>query len=313
MKKITGTFPSASGLCNVHFYIYTPEDPKAVVMFSHGKSEYLERYEEFAKFLCRNGIAFCGNDHIGHGKSVLNEGMHGYFGDERGYINMVRDLHRMRKLVDEKFPKLPKILIGHSMGSFLARILLSKYHEHKWAAALIMGTAGSMPGEGLFSKLIDVLAKIKGMGSPQASAEKLFAKIYGIRIHDKRTLNDWLSRDEANVDKFNADPMCQYPFTMAAFRDLMDAMLCSNSKPVIENAPTDIPIMFMSGGMDPIGEYGKGVIKAAKLYEDHGCRVNLHIYEEARHELLFETNRDEVMSDILEFINGAIGESKETN
>lgn len=306
MKKITGKFPSASGLCYVHFYIYTPENPKAVLMLSHGKSEYLERYEGFAKFLCDNGIALCGNDHIGHGKSVSDEDMHGYFGKERGYINMVRDLHRMRRVADKKFPVIPKILMGHSMGSFLARIYLAKYPEDKWNAALIMGTAGSMPGSPIFSKMIDVLEKINGSERPQEWSEKLFAQIYGIRVENKRTPNDWLSRDPENVDRFNDDPLCQYPFTMAGFRDLMDAMLFCNSAPIIENTPTDMPIMFMSGSMDPIGEYGSGVQKAIDKYVNHGCNVSVHIYNDARHELLFELNRDEVMNDILEFISSII-------
>lgn len=306
MKKITGKFPSSSGLCDVHFYIYTPENPKAVVMLSHGKSEYLERYESFARFLCDNGIALCGNDHIGHGRSVSNENMYGYFGKERGYINMVRDLHRMRRVVDKKFPNIPRILMGHSMGSFLARIYLAKYPRDKWNAAVIMGTAGSMPGSPVFSKMINVLEKLKGSEEQQDSAEKLFAKIYGLRVEDKRTPNDWLSRDPENVDRFNADPLCQHSFTMAGFRDLMSAMLFCNSSPVIENTPTDIPIIFMSGSMDPIGEHGKGVRKAIRMYEDHGCNVKVHIYKDARHELLFEINRDEVMSDILEFISGII-------
>lgn len=304
MKKITGKFPSASGLCNVHFYIYTPEKPRAVMMLSHGKSEYFERYEGFAEFLCANGIALCGNDHIGHGRSVYNEEMYGYFGEERGYINMVRDLHRMRKIVDKKFPDLPKILMGHSMGSFLARIYLAKYPEDKQDAAIIMGTTGSTPGSPVFSKLINVLKKLKGSNTPQDAAEKLFAKIYGLRVKDKRTSNDWLSRDPENVDKFNSDPLCQHPFTMAGFRDLMDAMLFANSAPVIESTPIDVPIIFMSGDMDPIGEYGDGVRKAVKLYEKQGCDIRkVYLYEGARHELLFELNRDEVLNDILEFIN----------
>lgn len=307
MKKITGKFPSASGLCDVHFYIYTPGKPKAVLMLSHGKSEYLERYECFAKFLCGNGIALCGNDHIGHGKSVSDESMYGYFGKERGYINMVRDLHRMRRIVDKRFPNIPKILMGHSMGSFLARIYLAKYSEDKWNAALIMGTAGSMPGSPIFSKMINVLEKLKGSELPQESSEKLFAKIYGLRVENKRTPNDWLSRDPENVDRFNNDPHCQHPFTMAGFRDLMDAMLFCNSNTVIENTPKDVPIMFMSGGMDPIGEYGDGVQKAIDKYIKYGCNVSrVHIYKDARHELLFELNRGEVLNDILEFIKETI-------
>ncbi len=306
MEKITGKFPSASGLCDVHFYIYTPENPKAVVMFSHGKSEYLERYEEFAKFLCDNGVAFCGNDHIGHGNSISDKDMLGYFGSERGYINMVRDLHRMRRVVDKKFPNIPHILMGHSMGSFLARIYLSKYHDDRWNGAVIMGTAGAMTASGPFSKIINAAAKRHGEKYRHEFGTNLVFGMFNLRTKNKRTPNDWLSRDESNVDRFTNDPRCNYVFTVAGYRDLMNAMLVCNSKPVIENTPADVPLCFLSGSMDPIGEYGRGVQKAIKKYVKHGCDVDVHIYNDARHELLFELNRDEVMNDILEFINKVI-------
>lgn len=305
MKKITGKFPSASGLCDVHFYIYTPEDPKAVIMLSHGKSEYFERYKDFAEFLCQNGIALCGNDHIGHGSSISDENMFGYFGSERGYINMVRDLHRMRHIADDKFPNIPHILMGHSMGSFLARIYFSKYPEDKWNGAIFMGTSGGMAASAQLSKMIDLLIKKHGCDHRHELATSLGFGAFNLRT-ERRTPNDWLSRDEENVDRFNADPKCSYIFTLAGYRDLVNAMTVCNSKPVIENTPTDVPLLFMSGSMDPIGEYGDGVQKAIDKYVKHGCNVNVHIYHDARHELLFELNRDEVMNDILEFIKGTI-------
>lgn len=302
MKKITGTFPSTTGLCDIHFYIYKPEHPKAVLMLSHGMCEYIERYEEFAEFLCENDIAMCGNDHIGHGNSIRDMDMLGFFGTEKGYVNMVRDLHRMRKVLDKVFPDIPRFLMGHSMGSFLARIYLSKYPEDKWDGAIIMGTAGGVTGSAPIRSMLDMLTKNHG----DLYRTKLGSAVFGIfslKIANRRTPNDWLSRDDKNVDKYLADPKCNFLFTVAGYRDLLNALLCANSAAVIENTPMeDLPMLFLSGGDDPIGEYGSGVRAAFEKYVDHGCDANLRIYREARHELIFELNRDEVMNDILEFL-----------
>ena len=108
------------------------------------------------------------------------------------------------------------------------------------------------------------------------------------------------------MDRFNADPLCNFTFTVAGFRDLLNALMCANSDCVIENTPTDLPMLFMSGSMDPVGEYGAGVRAACMRYLEHGCMVNIHIYPEARHEMLFELNRDDVMEDILDFIKDHI-------
>lgn len=300
MEIITGTFPSTSGLCDVHFYIYTPKQPKAVLMLSHGMCEYVERYEEFAQFLCDNEIAFAGNDHIGHGNSLKDENMLGYFGQERGYINMVRDLHKMKEVIDERFPDLPHFLMGHSMGSFLARIYLSKYRD-RWDGAVIMGTAGGVFGSVPLRKVLDTLERNRGDYYRPRMGSAIF-EMFNKRVDDRRTPNDWLSRDDKNVDKYMADPKCNFTFTTAGYRDLLNALLCANSKPVIENTPTDIPLLFLSGSMDPIGQYGKGVRKAVMKYVDHGCDVNIRIYRDARHELIYELNRDEVMRDIYGFL-----------
>lgn len=302
MKKITGTFPSASGLCGARFYIYTPEQPKALLMLSHGMCDYIERYEDFAKFLCGNDIAFAGNDHIGHGNSITDEDMLGYFGQERGYVNMVRDLHRMKTILEKKFPNIPHFLMGHSMGSFLARIYLSKYRGDCWSGAVIMGTAGGLTGSAPLRRAMDLIAHNHGDLYRHEFGAKMAFGIFNLRTANRRTPNDWLSRDDANVDKYCADPKCNFTFTIAGFRDLLNALMCANSAPVIENAPTDLPMLFLSGGMDPVGEYGSGVRSAVAKYLGHGCDVNLRIYREARHELLFELNRNEVMNDILEFL-----------
>ncbi len=301
MKKITGTFDSATGLCKIHFYMYTPEKPKAVLMLSHGMCEYIERYEDFAEFLCKNDIAFCGHDHIGHGKSVSSEDMLGFFGSERGYINMVRDIHRMAQLVRMQFPGVPRFLLGHSMGSFLARIYISKYRDG-WRGVILTGTAGGISGSVPLRRFIDLALHNHGELYRLKFGTRLAFGIFNLRTENHRTKDDWLSRDDENVDRYLADPKCNFMFTTAGYRDLLNALHSCNSRAVIENTPKNVPILFLSGGMDPVGEYGSGVRSAARKYLDCGCNVTLRIYREARHELLFELNKKEVYEDILEFM-----------
>ncbi len=305
MKKITGRFPSATELCDIRFYMYVPEKPRAVVQFSHGMCEFIERYEEFAKFLCKNGIAFCGHDHIGHGNSVAHEDLLGYFGSHDGYKNMVRDLHRMNSIIRDKFGDTPLFLMGHSMGSFMARIYLSKYYD-TFNGAVIMGTAGGITGKAPLRKILDTAVKRNGDLYRHKNITKMVYSVLNLRTENRRTAYDWLSRDDADVDGFIKNPKCNFTFTVAGYRDMLNALLCCNSQAVIENTPTDIPMLFLSGGMDPIGEYGSGVRHAVIKYLERGCDVNLRIYREARHELLFELNKDEVMNDILEFITKRI-------
>ena len=305
MKKITGRFPSSTELCDIRFYMYAPENPKAVVQFSHGMCEYVERYEEFAEFLCENDIALCGNDHIGHGKSVAHEDLLGYFGSFDGYKNMVRDLHRMNEITRKTFPDIPVFLIGHSMGSFLARIYLSKY-EDKFNGAVFMGTAGGITGQAPLRIILDAAVRKNGDLYRHKNITKMVYGVLNLRTANHRTQYDWLSRDDEDVNSFIADPKCNFTFTVAGYRDMLNALLCCNSAAVIENTPTDIPLLFLSGGMDPVGEYGSGVRTAVIRYLERGCDVNLRIYREARHELLFELNKDEVMDDILKFIIGRV-------
>ncbi len=303
MKKITGSFQSASGLCRTRFYIYTPEKPKAAVMYSHGMCEYIERYEEFAKYLCDNDIAFCGCDNLGHGASVAAEDMLGYFGHEKGPIYMVRDLRNMRRIMEQQLPDIPYFLIGHSMGSFLARIFLSRY-DFKWNGAIFTGSAGAITGAPALYQMIEEIIRRRGEHYRHLVGTKAVFGIFNLRTANYRTPYDWLSRSDDNVDRFMADPKCHFIFTLAGYRDMLWLLSCCNTEACIENTPRDVPILFLSGGMDPVGEYGAGVRRACEAYRKHGCDAKLRIYREARHELLFELNSNEVRQDILKyFIN----------
>ena len=301
MKKTLGHFRSASGLCDIRFYIYAPEKPKAVVLMSHGMCEYVERYKEFAEFLCENDIAFCGNDHLGHGNSVSDDDMLGYFGSRRGYINMVRDLNRMRKIAEMKFPELPMFLIGHSMGSFLGRIYLAKYPD-EWRGAIFAGTAGGVLGQVPLRSTVDGLVKKYGGHYRHRNVTKTALGVFNLRYKNRRTRYDWLSRDEEAVDRFNTDPRCNFTFTLAGYSDMLNALMCANSESVFAATPTNVPILLLGGGMDPVGEYGHGPRAACIDYLKHGCDASVRIYPEARHMLLAELNKQEVMEDILEFL-----------
>ncbi|MBE6889441.1 MAG: alpha/beta hydrolase [Ruminococcaceae bacterium] len=302
MKKINGTFKSASGLCDVHYYFYLPKKPKAAVMLSHGMCEYIERYEEFAQFLCDSDVAFCGCDHIGHGRSIASEDMLGYFGHELGHIRMAQDLQRMKRVMEKKLPNIPHFLIGHSMGSFLARIYFSRCRTDRWSGAIFLGTAGPVSWLGALENHLDNLAVRRGEFWRYTWGMDLALGVFNLRTVNYRTPSDWLTRDDAVVDKFRADPKCNFAFTSIGYRDLITALIFCNSRFVVENTRTDVPMLFMSGGMDPVGEYGYGVRKACRRYKRHGCNARLRIYREARHELLHELNKEEVFRDLLDFI-----------
>lgn len=301
MKKISGTFPSASGLCRIRFYAFFPDKPKAVLMLSHGMCEYVERYAEFARFLCDNDIALCGSDQLGHGDSVSGSDMLGYFGRKGGYIAMTHDLHRTKLLCEKLFPNIPHFLLGHSMGSFLGRIYLARYRDN-FSGAVFTGTAGGLSAAAPARRVIDAVCAKKGEMCRYRFGTQLAFGVFNLRTQNHRTPYDWLSRDEKNVGRFIADPKCNFIFTAAGYKDLINALLCANSRAVFENTPKRLPILLLSGEMDPVGEYAKGARSAAARYAEQGCSVQLKIYHGARHELLFELNKQEVMEDILNFL-----------
>ena len=305
-RFIDFTLPSTVPGRTLHGFRCVPEgQARAVLQLSHGMVEYIDRYRPLAEYLADRGILVTGHDHLGHGASIRTKEDYGYFAEPDGNRAVLADLHAVTVLTKELYPNLPYFLLGHSMGSFYARQYLCEYGRER-NGAIIMGTAGGVTGSAPLRKLLDILCHSKDSRFRPEISKKLAFGLFNVRFHHRRTPNDWLSRWDENVDRFNADPLCNFTFTVAGFRDLLNALMCANSDCVIENTPTDLPMLFMSGSMDPVGEYGAGVRAACMRYLEHGCMVNIHIYPEARHELLFELNRDNVMEDILDFIRDHI-------
>ena len=291
-------FTSSDGHSRVHGWVYAPNTPPiAMMQISHGMCEYIGRYHWFMESLCQLGFVVFGNDHIGHGDSSQPED-YGYFADKNGYRHLISDLHRMTVIVKEKYPELPLFLFGHSMGSFVARLYLSKY-AHEIDGAILCGSSGPNP---LTKGGILAASAVIQMKGPRHRSSKLSALAFGnynSKYEDQHTSHDWLTRNPAVVNFYKNDPKCTFLFTASGLRDLFTMLDLCNSRKWFHSLPKGLPILLISGDMDPVGNYGKGIITIQeKLLEAGMYNVSMTLYPEARHELLQELNREEVLTDI---------------
>ena len=264
-------FPSATGLCDIVYRQWIPEEVRGAVVLVHGMSEDIARYDAFAKYLAENGFLVSGLDLPSHGKSWKAGMPRGYFGTEDGWGKMLLDIRTLCATVRRENPQVSVTLFGHSMGSLLAQDYVSRYTAGRGAA-------------------------------PSPKLNKLCFGGFAKKTPNARTPFDWLSRDEENVNAYIADPLCGFPFTAYGYADLMGAMgHIANSKWAAK--VPDMPILIISGDMDPVGGMGKGVKKVNRYLKSSGHnRVTCKLYPGARHEILNETNRQEVFGDVLLFL-----------
>lgn len=306
MVKEEFYFDSRDGKSKIHAVRYRPEDTgqvRCILQVVHGMAEYAERYEEFAAFLVERGFVVTGDDHLGHGKSVGQGGKQGYFCEQDPATVLVRDVHRLKKLTEEAYPGVPYVLMGHSMGSFITRNYLCRYGTGI-SGAVIMGT-GMQPKAVLDMARLVAGAQKLFCGSRHVSRllDRLAFGSYGRRIEDRRTAFDWLSRDRERVDRYIADPMCGFTFTVNGFGALFTLVGRLYSPENLEAVPKDLPVFMVSGDADPVGDYGKGVRRAYDSLVAAGLTdIRLKLYPGGRHELLNETNRSQVMQDICRWV-----------
>ena len=298
------TFPSSDGKTKLHAVIWAPEtEPRAILQISHGMVEYVERYEGFAKFLNEHGILVAGNDHLGHGASYTEEWQKGYFAAEKGDICALQDLHRMTVLLQKKYPDIPHFLFGHSMGSFFARRYLCMY-PNEIDGAVICGT-GWQPKPVLVGGLavVKLLSILKG---DRFRSKLVTAMAFGNinkTFEPVKTSKDWLTRDVKVAEKYLEDPNCGFLFTLNGYRTLFRSMYLVQDMDQLRKMDEDLPVLFISGEMDPVGDFGKGVKKAVNAFYASGMEnVECILYPEARHELTNELNREEVFQDVLEWL-----------
>lgn len=310
MTKSEFYFDSRDGKSRLHAVRWTPDTQAAVVcvvQIVHGMAEYVERYEEFAEFLTDRGIVVTGEDHLGHGRSVGENGRFGYFCEQDPATVLVRDVHRLKKMTQELYPDVPYVILGHSMGSFITRNYMCRYGTGI-AAAVVMGT-GMQSVAAL--KLSKAVVRVQGFFCGAAHVSRLIDKLafgsYNRRIGQPRTSCDWLSRDGERVDKYINDPMCGFVFTVNGFSALFELISRLYSPKNLERIPKGLPTFMVSGTGDPVGGYGKGVQRAYDSLLKCGMKnLELKLYEGGRHELLNETNRGEVMQDVYDWIERAV-------
>lgn len=282
--------------------------PRGVVQIAHGIAEHIERYDDFARFLAENGFVVFGNDHLGHGKSVNSVDELGFFAENGGWEIAVGDMHTLHETAAAEFPGLPYFLFGHSMGSFLSRTYIIRYRGGL-DGVILSGTGQQPRALVLAAKAIGSL-EIKRHGATYKSRmlNDLAFGSYNKGFETPRTVSDWLSRDVEVVDKYMADPLCGFIPSAGLFYDMMCGIEFISKMRNVRRMNNLLPVYFMSGDADPVGENGKGVMRAYKSFLQAGMEnVSLKLYHGGRHEMLNETNRDEVCSDILAWLEGRTG------
>lgn len=303
ISKETCFVTSATGLGELFVKSFEPENPIGIIHISHGMAEHCERYNDFAQFLAENGYAVFIHDHMGHGKSVQNDELLGFFGEENGPAALVEDVKSVVETAKSKFPNLPTFVFGHSMGSFVVRSFCAKYASLV-DAAVVCGTSGKNPGAAIGAKIAEMIAGKKGSMYRSTFIDKLAFGSYNKKIQNQRTNFDWLTRDEKIVDAYIADKYCGYLFTAKAYRDLFRLLDSVNTQEWYAKIPACFPLYFIAGEADPVGAYGKGVQSVVdKLRSTGHSAVDIKLYAEDRHEILNELDKETVFADVLKWLN----------
>ena len=298
-QMIDFTLPSTAPGRTLHAFRCVPDgEVRAILQLSHGMVEFIDRYKPLAEFLAARGILVTGNDHLGHGGSIRTKDDYGYFAEPDGNRAVLDDLHAMTTLTKKLYPGVPYFLLGHSMGSFYARQYLCEFGA-ELDGAIIMGT-GFQPKAlvTLARSVCRVLAVFFGWHHRSGLVKNLSFLGYNKGL-EGRTPHDWLNRDQTEVDKYRADERCMFTFTLNAYYSMFSGILRLYDNDFLNRMPKDLPLLFLAGDADPVGEQGKGVKRAIESLKAVGVKnIECKLYPGARHELLVETNKLEVFSDI---------------
>lgn len=299
------TFPSSDGKNTIHAELFIPSDNNisAVVQISHGMMDYVGRYRGMAEAFCAKGIALCGHDHLGHGDSVKTPDDYGFFASKNGYNYVIDDVKGMNDLIRKEFPGVPVVLLGHSMGSFIARLYSVKYAD-SIDGLIIHGTAGPNPATGAGLLLVKILRAIKGERHRSKFVCSLADGGYNKGFDPAEGDGAWLTRDPSMVADRVGNPKNDFIFTLAGYEDLFTFLGNCNDSQWFREFPMGLPTLIVSGESDPVGGFGKGVRYVYDNLKKNGESVQLKLYPEARHELFMETNRNEVFADLIAWIEG---------
>jgi len=309
VRKEELTYKSRDRQSTIHAIKWIPEgQPVALLQIIHGMQEYIDRYDEYARYLAEKGILVMGNDHLGHGKSVTGNGTYGFFCKDDPATVLVRDAHRLKKTVQEEYPGVPVFILGHSFGSFVAREYITRYGTGI-QGAIIQGTA-FMPTGTINSptSLVNFMQVIMGTKYRSTMINNMAFKGYLKKIPNPRTKFDWLSHNEESIDKYIADPADNFVFTLNGFGTMAELIKRVQDKDKMEDIPKKLQILITAGKEDPVGDYGEAPMKLFDIYKKQLQleNVELKLYDGMRHELQQEIGREQVFADQYEWIKKVI-------
>lgn len=297
-------FTSSTGN-KIHAKMWRNEEIKqyrGVVQLVHGMEEHIGRYDGFASVLADNGYIVVGHDHLGHGKTVVNKEGFGYFAKKDGWEHLASDVHILQKETSKKYPNLPYIIFGHSMGSLVVRTYLTKYQDHL-TGVILSGTSGQRAGLITGQILAGFMMLLKGERYRSSLLEYLVTGSFNKKFKPNRTKADWTTRNEEEVDKYQKDPLCGINFTTNGYLNLLKGTYYLSKQKNI-NKTAQVPILLISGDKDPVGGMGKGVIRVERMLKRAGLQdVTVRLFKDARHELTNEINKDEVYYVIFHWLN----------
>ena len=303
----TDIWYDSKGAGKIHGCCWTPEgEAKAVVQIVHGIAEFVERYDNFANYLTGLGFVVVAEDHMGHGQSINGDGIQGYF--HGGWFTAIEDTMQLMNDTMAAYPGVPYVLFGHSMGSFMARTILCKYPDCGISAAIICGT-GWQPTFALpaLIKVVESICKKTGETNPSEKLQGMVFGSYNKKVEHPRTAYDWLTRDNRIVDAYIAHPLCGFTASCGLLRDMMKGFAYIQNREHLARMRKDLPVFFIAGGDDPVGNYGKGVHQTADAFRKAGMTdVSVRVYPLCRHEILNEINKEEIYEDVAQWIRDKI-------
>lgn len=304
MSKYAALQLDDAGDRKLPIYLWEPDaEPRALIQVFHGLGEHSARYARFADAATAAGYVVCAHDHRGHGPEAETRG---FFAPQDGWDQLVADGKHVHDFLRSRYPGKALVLLGHSMGSYIAQSYAMRHGEALDALVL----SGSTWPSRLLVRVGRLLARFEAwrLGSKGESAllDKLGFGDFNKRFEPARTDLDWLSRDPDEVDRYVADPLCGEPYTTGLWLDLLGGLLEVSSDANLKEIPSDLPILITGGADDPVGGES-GMLKLAAHYQSAGhTTVSKAIYADGRHEMLNETNRDEFTSDLLGWIDSAL-------
>ena len=308
-ERVELIYKSRDGITQIHATEWLPEErpPKAILKIVHGMKEFVDRYDGFARYVADRGFIVVGEDHLGHGRTAISSKDLGYFAKKDSDVILVRDVHRLKKTIQSEYPGLPYFIYGFSMGSFITRKYLTMYGEGI-DGAIIGGTGWIAERRLRFGITVTaLLAKLHGDRYCSDIVEKLAMGDYNRRISRPRTPSDWICTVDSVVDQYEANPKCAFPFTVNAYNTLFKIIQYVQEPKNVQRIPEDLPVIFMSGLQDPVGDYGEGVKKAAELYMVNGMKnVSIKLYDGMRHEIHNEERKHIVYLDMLEWLESLL-------